>query len=229
MIWKLVRFVIQLCLFIGLSYSNILFNGYSFHNPQLGITYCAVEEDCRHEVGHLMDHNLGDISKTKEFGMATLAYSMYQIKYIEYLDVFAIHILGNPGTFTYTDKYKPFQSQAGSSPQAELYAKLYAQVDGDISQLPEILRPFYTDNKKYDEVYDHLVKYKYHFSKGDNMEEYWNKLVEKVTEHKEALTRIGLTVLGAVVGAVVATAMARSEDDYLLEEMSVSVEEDENE
>ncbi len=228
MLWKLVRLVIQICLFIGLSYSNILFNGYSFHNPALGITYCAVEEDCRHEVGHLMDQDLGTVSESKEFGEATLGYVMYSIKYNDYLDPISVIILGNPGTFTYSKKYKPFQSQAGSSPQAELYAKLYAQVDGDISQLPEILRPFYTENKKYDLVHTHLVKYKYHFSKGVNMKEFWNALVAKATEHKEALTRVGFATLGAIVGAItVLVVTGTNDDDYLIEEMTASMEEDE--
>jgi len=60
------------------------------------------------------------------------------------------------------------------------------------------------------------------------MEKFWNNLVTKAKENKETLTRVGLTVLGALVGAVAATVVANVQnDDYLLEEITSSMEEDE--
>lgn len=125
-----------------------------FYQPNLSLVYCeTVEWTCRHEVGHVLDHDLGEISKTPGFGGAISTYMYLEYKY------------GEMNTFTeditrvlyYSDSYYGFGMEMDSSPQQELYASLYADVKGDITKLPTILQPFYNKDSKYQSMYEYLM------------------------------------------------------------------------
>lgn len=53
----------------------------------------------------------------------------------------------------------------------------------------------------------------------------WGKVVNHVVENKELYIRVGLTLAGAVVGATVASVASNMQNDYLIEEITSSVEE----
>jgi hypothetical protein len=138
---------------------RVFIQGGNFYNEPLGLIRCGDEFSCWHEVGHLVDDDMEWISKTPEFGKATLTYVVYKIKYEE-LDDISRSILATQGIFIYSSSYKAFGWEAGSSPQQEVYANIYANVKGDISKLPEILRPFYDTGKNYKKLFNHLMENK---------------------------------------------------------------------
>lgn len=146
--------------------ANLLYTGHSFYQEEVGFIYCSGKWECRHEVGHLMDHDMGDISKSKEFGMAVSMYLYYQFKYGERNNI-TDTIIGTTGMFAYSDRYRPFGEASASSPQQELYANLYANVDGDISKLSPILSGFYRNEDKYEEIYIHLLTNQYYLEFKD--------------------------------------------------------------
>jgi hypothetical protein len=122
-----------------------------------GFIYCNSENDCRHEIGHRMDHELGQVSKSDNFGLAIATHLYMQSKYFE-LDTITDVIYGTGGIFFYSDEYQPFGKRYGSYPQQELYANIYAKVNGDISKLPVILQPFYSTDKFYINLYNCLME-----------------------------------------------------------------------
>ncbi len=203
---NLLLFALSVITIIGLllPYSSILFNGNSFYFAPMKLAYCAKPDECRHEVGHLIDDDMGHISRSKEFGTALMLYVMYQIKYSE-LDRFGVIIFTNPGSLVYSNSYQPYNTEAGSSPQEELYAKLYAEVDGDISKLPPLLRKFYQTNPEYDKAYTSLITTKYYLrsNKMDQLKALFEQANQKAEENKELLFRIGLSTAGALAGALV--------------------------
>lgn len=211
-----------------LPYSKILFSGTSFHFAPLELTYCAKVEDCRHEIAHQMDTDMGHISQTKEFGEAIMLFVIYQIKYEDKFSDISAMIFANPGMMIYSDSYQPYHIEAGSSPQEELYAKMYAKVDGDTSKLPVIFQKFFKQDKRYDEIYNHLVEKKIYLKGEIQMNEKIKALWGKVIENKEVLLRVGSAVLGAVVGVIVASAISNAQHDaFLDEEVTMSIEEGE--
>jgi hypothetical protein len=203
---NLLKFALNVLMIVGLllPYSSILFNGNSFYFAPMKLAYCVKPEDCRHEVGHLIDDDMGHISRSKEFGTALMLYVMYQIKYSE-LDRFGVIIFTNPGSLVYSNSYQPYNTEAGSSPQEELYAKLYAEVDGDISKLPPLLRKFYKTNPEYDKAYTSLITTKYYLRSNtmDQLKVLLAQAKQKAEENKELLIRIGLSAAGALAGALV--------------------------
>lgn len=209
---------------IVLPYSSILFNGLSFHQSNLDFTYCKQEIYCRHEVGHLMDDQLGHISKTEEFGSALMIHLAFSFK-MDQVDEYTTLILGKKGILTYTDLYKPYHYGAGSSPQEELYADIYDLSGGDINNIPMTLRPFFSSDVKYDEAYNDLVTNKYHISNQGviQMKAKLAALWGKVVENKEVVIKVGLTLTGAAIGMALAAVIASRQEDALLEE-EVSME-----
>lgn len=215
---------------IVLPYSKILFSGTSFHFAPLELTYCAKAEDCRHEVGHQMDTDMGHISRTKEFGEAIMLFVIYQIKYEDKFSDISAMIFANPGMMIYSDSYQPYHIEAGSSPQEELYAKMYAKVDGDISKLPVIFQKFYKQDTRYDEIYNHLVDKKVYIrsSKMDQLKELLAKAKIKAEENKETLIRVGSAVVGALIGAVV-TAVIVNQQGMVEENVDLLIDDEDDE
>lgn len=210
-----------------LPYTSILFNGYSFHQSTLGFTYCKQEKDCRHEVGHLMDTELGHISRTSVFGSALMIHLAFSFEYGQ-VDDYTRLILSKEGILSYSENYKPYHYGAGSSPQEELYADIYDLSGGDISKIPLTLRPLFSEDSRYETVYDELVENKVYISNQGviTMKEQFAALWGKVVENKEIAIRVGCAVGGAVLGAVVTVVVLNAQQDYLLEEMETSIVEE---
>jgi hypothetical protein len=178
-----------------------------------------------------MDDDMNHISRSKEFGTALMLYVMYQIKYTE-LDKFGVIIFTYPGMLVYSDQYQPYKVEAGSSPQEELYARLYAEVDGDISKLPVLLQQFYKSDRKYDEAYASLINQKFYVNirstKMDQLKALFEKAKVKVEENKEMVIRATAGVVGALLGAVV-TALVINQQSMLDEEITMSLIDDDEE
>ena len=209
---------IVMVIFNVISPSIRLFNQHSsFYLSDLNFIHCKDNVACRHEVGHLMDDDLGDPSTTEKFGAAVSLYLYYQVKYDE-TDAITDAIFGTGGIFYYSKEYKPFNSEAGSSPQQELYANIYLAVNGDVSKLPPVFREFYSDSDQYNKIYKDLIV-THNYSKGETqMKEMLAKLVEKAKANKELLIKVGAVVAGALVGAVVATAISNAQNELSFDE-----------
>jgi len=163
LISNLLLFVILYTSISSYSLSKAIFLGRNFYTPSLSFIYCTSDWGCRHELGHKIDHDMGDVSKSDEYGKAVSLYLFYQLKYDD-PNKFTSLIMRQTGMFYYSDSYKQFGIEAGSSPQQELYATMYAEVKGDISKLPEIFRSFYSNDVKYEKMYDYLVVNQIYFN-----------------------------------------------------------------
>lgn len=116
-------------------------SSYSFNLNILDCDNIEYLRGCRHEIGHKMDDDLGRPSLTSEFIIATQAYATAQLDLLVVPDDLAIFIR------VYPDK-NPI----------ELYAGIYAYVEGDISKLPPPLQKFYSNDPVYLDLYDCLAQ-----------------------------------------------------------------------
>ncbi|RPJ29154.1 MAG: hypothetical protein EHM33_01930 [Chloroflexi bacterium] len=133
--------------------------GDSFYAKGSGVLYCESDTLCLHEIGHMMDDDLGYPSRSDEFSTAVLLYMYNSIKYSPELlpEPFTSAILAQPGMIAYSKDYTLLGVERFSSPQEELYANLYLLADGNIDIMPEIFRSFYSREAKYTELYDCLT------------------------------------------------------------------------
>jgi hypothetical protein len=115
-------------------------SSYSFRLGVLDCNNVKPLEGCRHEIGHKMDDDLGMPSLSEEFAIATQAHVIYKMTMLE-VDDMAIFI----------------QVYPDQTPR-ELYAAIYARVDGDITKLPKSLQRFYSDDPSYLNLYDCLAQ-----------------------------------------------------------------------
>jgi hypothetical protein len=115
-------------------------SSYSFRTDILDCDNLEPLKGCRHEIGHKMDGDLGMQSLTPEFAIATQAI------------VQTMMITAQPSEFGL------FISVYPDPDPRELYAGLYARVNGDITKLPESLQPFFSTDKSYLELYDCLAQ-----------------------------------------------------------------------
>lgn len=125
-------------------------SSYSFELNILDCDNIQYMSGCRHEIGHKMDDDLGSPSLTSEFGNAVQLYIMVGLMHTPQ-DKLAVTLLTYPGVFQY-DKTHPLMIQR------EVYAAIYAWVDGDVSKLPDSFKPFYSDDPSYLDLYDCLAK-----------------------------------------------------------------------
>lgn len=117
--------------------------GRSSYSFRLGVLDCnnlGELTGCRHEIGHKMDADLGMPSLTPEFAIATQTLVQTMMLTAQPDDM-AIFIA------VYPDKNP-----------VELYAGIYSRVKGDVSKLPDILQPFFTDDPSYLNLYDCLAR-----------------------------------------------------------------------
>lgn len=199
------------------------FGSENSHTPGIDLIKCTYEWACRHEIGHLMDKDLGEPSKTPAFASATLMHLTLTIKYGD-MDAVGAAILSTPGVIQYTEAYKPYHPSVGTSPQQEAYASIYASVEGDVDKLPPEFRDLYSDDLKYDEIYKQLME-KGYYLKGENiMKEKLAQLMELAKQNKEMLIRVGCVVAGAALGSVVTAVITNN----LVEEAVMSIELDDN-
>ena len=57
----------------------------------------------------------------------------------------------------YSNQYSPVGIEIWSSPQEELYASMFAWANGDISEMPEPFRSFYSTDLKYRQLQECLT------------------------------------------------------------------------
>lgn len=128
---------------VGTFLKGELIPGTSSYSFRLNILDCdniRPLQGCRHEIGHKMDDDLGMPSQTNEFVRASQLYVIYQITSLEPSDLAVFMHL-------YPDK-RPH----------EMYAGIYAYIEGDTSKLPEDLKPFFSNDPSYLKLYDCLTR-----------------------------------------------------------------------
>lgn len=144
-IWiKITRIILCLPLLFVVIYitNDELMFGRSSYSYGLNVLDCNNLEylkGCRHEIGHKMDDDMGWPSLTDEFAIATQAHVIVQTRPLEVPDDVAFVIS------LYPDR----------DPR-EIYAAIYASVDGHIERLPAALQPFYSTDQSYLTLYDCL-------------------------------------------------------------------------
>lgn len=144
MITNIMLFVLSVVSLMNVFVAEFM-PGRSSYSFNLGVLDCNNIEPhnnngCRHEIGHKMDDDLGMPSLTPEFAVATQATVQAMMISLQPNDM-AIFIS------VYPDK----------DPR-ELYAGIYAYVEGDISRLPKDLRPFFSADESYLDLYDCLAQ-----------------------------------------------------------------------
>lgn len=112
---------------------------YGAYNPNTDSFWCTTDWSCRHEVGHRMDWYLGNPSQGNDYKMAVRLYIVMQLK------------TDNPSKLSIW-----LLSQDQTS--LELYATLYEHVAGNVGSLPATLQPYYSQDEKYQRLYDCLVQ-----------------------------------------------------------------------
>lgn len=142
-------------IFLAVPFLLALLPRHSVYNAPTGVLYCNTAVGCRHEIGHKIDDDLGYPSKSAEFGNAVMVHLAFALQY--QMDAAAIKILTQDGMLTYSDKFSPLGMAWFSSPQEELYARIYETSGGDVAQIPPALRPFYSGDEKYIDLYDCLM------------------------------------------------------------------------
>jgi hypothetical protein len=110
-------------------------------------------ETCWHEIGHFVDEQRGYPSQSIEFARAVQFYVVFKIKTGNDLDGVNT-IFNTPGIFTYSSSYQVFGREMFSSPQAELYANIFADAQGEIEKIDPLLRPFYIYEHDYQTTFD---------------------------------------------------------------------------
>ena len=120
--------------------------------------FCNSDVSCRHEIGHMMDYELGSTSKSLEFAEAIRLHLYVDIAFSNTMDDISVLIFNHGGIFRYDDDYDFLGVQMFSSPQQELYANMYTMVNGDVSKLDGSLLPYFSNDSKYIELYECLMK-----------------------------------------------------------------------
>jgi hypothetical protein len=132
--------------------------GNSAYNYITGTLYCKTRYECIHEVGHRMDGDLGKPSKSRAFADILRLY--VQTEFMKGPGVtsdMTYRIIYFPGVLEYSRQYSPLGIEIWSSPQEELYASMFAWADGDISQIPDAFRSFYSADPKYHQLQECLT------------------------------------------------------------------------
>ena len=116
-------------------------SSYSYNLNILDCNNIEPLKGCRHEIGHKMDDDLGMPSQSIEFNSAMQAHVLVEMSTLEVPDDTAILIS------LYPDR----------DPR-EMYAAIYASVDGNIALLPKTLQSFYSKEVSYLTLYDCLAR-----------------------------------------------------------------------
>lgn len=138
-----------------LSILPVNMNGWSSYNSISGALFCNSSSGCWHEIAHRMDDDLGHPSRSAEFGNAIVLEMMFAFKY--QADDTAMAILGQEGLIAYSPLYSMTGAERFSSPQEELYAKLFDINHGDVSTMPPAFQKFYSTDEKYTALYHCLM------------------------------------------------------------------------
>jgi hypothetical protein len=120
-----------------------------------GVLVCRSSDNCLHEIGHKMDTETGYPSRSEAFGDALRIHFVGSCKFG--FDKYAELIFKQGGVFQYDRNFSVLGMERFSSPQAELYADIYMTAGGDVSAIPPLLRPFYSTDKRYTDLYNCLM------------------------------------------------------------------------
>lgn len=107
-----------------------------------GLIHCTDEYTCLHEAGHRLDDELGNISRSKEFGDFLKVYVATHLDGDLEKNWLAYRILTYDGILNYSEQYYSGRERL-SNPIQELYADIYGWFDGDITAMPVEFRRFY--------------------------------------------------------------------------------------
>jgi len=124
-------------------------SSYSFWSNILDCNNVNYMRGCRHEIGHKMDDDLGLISESSEFGTALTGYMLHELKTEKPSELSEV-LIGYPGVFSH-------YSGQGSA-QQEIYAGIYSWANGDLSKIPQTLRPFFSSDQSYLDLYECLSR-----------------------------------------------------------------------
>lgn len=144
--------IVVTLLVMVLPISPYPFGNPSYYNYMTNSLLCVGAYECRHEIGHRMDAENGHPSRTYEFGHAIELYLYVELHH-DQPSKLSLSILTYPPLMVHRAPRFPITS----SGQEELYADMYAWVDGETDKLPEIFREFYSQDAKYQKLYDCLM------------------------------------------------------------------------
>lgn len=119
-----------------------------WYDPITGVMHYTDDWSRLHELGHQLDHVLGDISQGKEFRRAVEIYNQVQWQLpADLRDANAWRIGHFPGINAPRDRVSQVYSdafwQGGWGGYRELYAELWAMAGGEIHNVPVSLRVFF--------------------------------------------------------------------------------------
>lgn len=139
---KLLAFLITLFI-VGTLYTQIFIpdaSSYSFLVHVLDCDNVEYLRGCRHEIGHKMDDDLGKPSESYEFEITLQYYILTELAKDQPSEL-----------ATFLDTYPDHE-------KVELYAAIYAYVDGNVYMMPEIFQRFYSTDVSYLELYSCLSR-----------------------------------------------------------------------
>lgn len=100
------------------------------YNTFTRLAYCRTRSACLHEIAHALDQHAGWISQEPEFVEAVKAYLYYGLHYdVQPLAAGIVEL-------TYRNVTPRIRN-------AEIYAYVFVEMDGDIDSIPDDLRCFY--------------------------------------------------------------------------------------
>lgn len=106
------------------------------YNSFSNLYWCSDHYSCLHEKAHQMDRNQKQISHSDEWSNALYLYVIVQTRNNE-INPFVVAIMSS-----YLNPRHKFY-YVFNDPSAELYANIYALSNGNRSEMPESLAPFY--------------------------------------------------------------------------------------
>ena len=118
-----------------------------YYNLSTGSLVCHEDEQCLHEIGHVVDKHLAWISRSEKYRDTLTAYLLMTWKFPEYRDEMSEKILLYPGFFTplLKDNNPTYLSfwVGGWGGTMELYADMLKWSNGNPENMPSGFLKFY--------------------------------------------------------------------------------------
>jgi hypothetical protein len=118
-----------------------------FYEPNFNYIYCTNKKACLHEVGHKLDHHLGNISTSQEYQHSIDVYRAIVWAYPQYRDQYALYIYQYPGLGSILwQSSNPAESSfwnGGWGGYSEFYADVVMYSDGKPENCSVFLRDYY--------------------------------------------------------------------------------------
>lgn len=125
---KTVRLLVVFYLLMNLSPADMVRTTGGKYYAVLNVAWCTSTYTCIHEAGHILDHELGDISQSEAYAEALN--SLTDVGWMEYVRTFV-----NMGDYPGYNRYK------------EIYAELYYWHIVEPGMIPVDLVRFYEEEK----------------------------------------------------------------------------------